>query len=452
MANASAEDLLERLQSLEEEVYPYRVETPDGIDGQFETIQSRPQLRGRVEEGDGSKSSPFVVPESFESDLANGDIDGKVDFGQGWFETTGLQTDADRAYDETSVYLTGDGIRATTLHHAADEPTTPTISFEGSGGNFGGVSDMTVYGAGESDESGTADIIYSDGDVIDAQFRNLIVRYGGGNGIHVVSSSSGTRIVNCWVENYGDSAIRLGSGNRVKVDNVHSIGGKMLHVGCSESQFSNLTLIEGRGENGIRVTSSGNSFTNVLLKNDLDNGFQISADDGTQITNLIVGGTAGSGIISGSPFNVTNMRVDNIGSEFGMGIRQLGDGAIINSLIGGQINSGFSNRLLQISGDGNYVNGVSDAFDNGWEISIESDATENVVDNVLNIPYANISDDGTRTLINRWGTNAGDPNTTGEWNGAASYAGRLGATVWDTSTTPWTPYTATPDGSSWVAQ
>jgi hypothetical protein len=451
MVNASEDGLLERLRSLEEEVYPHRVETPDGVDAGFETLQARPQVRERADEGDGSKDTPFVVPATVESALANGTIDGKVDFGQGWFKTTGLQTDASRAYDETAVYLSGDGIRATTLLHAADEPTTPTISLEGSGGNFGGVTDMTVYGAGEEDESGTADIVYSDGDVIDAQFRNLIVRYGGGNGIHIVTSSSGTRITNCWIENYGDSAIRLGSGNRVKVDNVHSIGGKMLHCGVSESQFSNLTLIEGRGENGIRVTSSGNSFSNILLRNSLDNGFQLSADDGTQITNLLVADTSGSGIISGSPFTVANMQVDNVGSEYGMGIRQLGDGAIINALIGGNIDTGYSDQLLRLSGDANYVNGVTDKFNNGWTISIADGATENVIDNVLDIPYANITDEGTRTLINRWGTNAGDPSATGEWNGFASYAGRLGASVWDTSTTPWTPYTATPDGSSWVA-
>lgn len=82
---------------------------------------------------------------------------------------------------------------------------------------------------------------------------------------------------------------------------------------------------------------------------------------------------------------------------------------------------------------------------------IRRGATQKVVDGLRGVPYDRVTDDGNRTLINRWGTNDGDPNLTGEWNGHADYAGAMNATIWDTMTTPWTAYRAQPDGRNWVA-
>ncbi len=79
---------------------------------------------------------------------------------------------------------------------------------------------------------------------------------------------------------------------------------------------------------------------------------------------------------------------------------------------------------------------------------------ENCTDNVISgrgFTWSTVRDQGTRTVLNGWGTNTGDPNATGEWHGCAEYAGSLGATIWDTTTSPWTPYTSTPNGE-WVAQ
>ena len=80
---------------------------------------------------------------------------------------------------------------------------------------------------------------------------------------------------------------------------------------------------------------------------------------------------------------------------------------------------------------------------------IRRGATQKVVDGLRGVPYDRVTDDGNRTLINRWGTNDGDPNLTGEWNGHADYAGRMGATFRDTSGVSWAPYVVSSAGD-WV--
>lgn len=82
------------------------------------------------------------------------------------------------------------------------------------------------------------------------------------------------------------------------------------------------------------------------------------------------------------------------------------------------------------------------------DILIDSDNDEIVI---TNTQFGTITDNGTRTLINGHGTNNGDPASTGDWNGEAAYAHDMGAVVWDTSTTPDTPYLADPDGSWHIA-
>lgn len=61
----------------------------------------------------------------------------------------------------------------------------------------------------------------------------------------------------------------------------------------------------------------------------------------------------------------------------------------------------------------------------GFDVYVGSAATDVSVSG----DWADISDDGTRTVLNGWGENAGDPSTTGQWNGS----GYEGAAVVDTS-------------------
>ncbi|WP_135366251.1 hypothetical protein [Halosimplex halophilum] len=63
---------------------------------------------------------------------------------------------------------------------------------------------------------------------------------------------------------------------------------------------------------------------------------------------------------------------------------------------------------------------------------------------------------GTRTVVNGWSVNDGNPATTGQWNGHAVFAAKTKATVYDTSaSSPLPNYSAQPDGSGgyeWIEE
>lgn len=100
------------------------------------------------------------------------------------------------------------------------------------------------------------------------------------------------------------------------------------------------------------------------------------------------------------------------------------------------------NVNIQINGNKNKI--IGSHLDG--ELEIKSGATETVV---AGTQFATLSDSGTRSVVNGHARNDGNPNDSGDWNGNATLAHRLGATVWDTSTSPWTPYQA--DGAgNWV--
>jgi len=102
-----------------------------------------------------------------------------------------------------------------------------------------------------------------------------------------------------------------------------------------------------------------------------------------------------------------------------------------------------------VSGNDLYLNNsrniVTGCYFNG-DVTIDG-GQDNVIKSFIR---GSLTDNGTRTIINGHGTNNGDPSSTGDWNGNAARAHKHGATVWDTSTSPATPYKATPAGS-WVA-
>lgn len=79
----------------------------------------------------------------------------------------------------------------------------------------------------------------------------------------------------------------------------------------------------------------------------------------------------------------------------------------------------------------NYFNG---------DVEIGSGSTDTIMSG--NFVRGTFTDNGTRTLVNGWGTNNGDPNSTGEWNGN----GREGVSVVDTANSAKYTYR----GGSWV--
>lgn len=406
------------------------------------TVNGVRQVRARAEAGSGTKADPFVVS----TDLLEG-YHGLLNFGPGWFEVDGLETDAGFSYDERSVYLQGDGVRTTTLLHAADAPDTPTVYLRGDGGNFGGVRDMTVYGAGEGDTGGTANIVETDGGVIDYQFENVIFRWGGGDALRVNTSGSGTRVTNAWLENAGGWAFYLDGGERVKVDNVHTTGtvGGVFTNGTLGT-YSNLTLTSLRGGSGVVSTSAGNQFTNVVVKTNANNGFEIRGG-GNSVSNVYLSGLNDSAFLVAAPATISNVFARDFGDNAWEPMFDLhADGTTISNAVAAGGDAG--RRLFAIRDGVNrcHIDGIAGTADIAWDCVVGQGATENVIDRLGSVAYADVADDGTRTLINRWGTNEGDPSETGEWFGHAGYAGTMGATVWDTTTSPWTPHRATPNG------
>lgn len=410
-----------------------------------EAINAVSQARARSDSGAGTEDDPFVVSE----DLLQA-TESTVAFGPGWFETGGLATAADAAFEETSVYLEGEGVRTTTLRHAEDAPSTPTVHFRGSGGNFGGVRDMTVYGAGEGEAgAGSAHIVQSDGEIIDHQFENVIFRYGGGDVLHLESSASGTRVQNAWLENAPGWALYLGGGSRPKVNGVHTAGtGGGIRMEGTGGNFSDLTLTYLRGETGVSTTSSRNNFSNVIVRLQVDRGFEIRGAN-TTVSNVLVEESNREALYVAGTSAISNVVAKDCGADGASVLRVLADGTTVSNLWATRTDTEYSERLLDVDANRCRIDGVGGDESADWEVRIRPGATENVVDGLRGVPYDRVSDDGTRTLVNRWGTNDGDPNLTGEWRDHAEYAGRMGATIWDTSGFEWTPYVVSPAGD-WI--
>jgi len=158
------------------------------------------------------------------------------------------------------------------------------------------------------------------------------------------------------------------------------------------------------------------------------------------------------------------VKMDNIVNEFRGVVRSGGSHGVemsgSNSSFYGTI-FGCSSDGLRISGSGNNALAKIGGNPTGVHmtgsatanyvylgrctdpIQIDSGATENVIDG--QIIGETVTDNGTRTLINGRGTNDGDPNSTGEWNGYASAAYKMGATIEDTTNGPL--YKAKSDGT-----
>lgn len=441
---------------------------PEGS-GPLEGIYGYRVASSFVDGGNGSPGDPWVL----QDDVL--DEPGVVVLDAGSFTTDedGLATSMDVDYERWSVWLRGAGVRTTELRKRSGSSQNLLSFVNDDTGNFGGVRDMALYGSYPNGEESTGHLLHSNGAIIDLMLSNLIVRYGWRDGIRIETSSSGTRIHNCWVENNGGWAINLGGGTRAKLSNLHVVtsenGGinfnpdvsqlsnasfyncaPSLRVDSEDSEVANcyFTLPDG----GIAVdevdSSRSNSFANLSVF-ETHVGVRAAAP-GSDYANVNLRWSTGEAMrISGDGVTVTGLNVVDAGSARG-GLPALdvsGDDVRITGATFAQENDPFTNthRLARISGDGVVVSDVV-ARGGPWGLVVDG-ATETVLDNVRGLSREKVSDGGTRTLINGTGTNDGDPRSAGEWNDHGDYAHVMGATVWDVSTSPWTPYRADGEGT-----
>lgn len=192
-----------------------------------------------------------------------------------------------------------------------------------------------------------------------------------------------------------------------------------------------------------------------------DAALRVGDVDHVQVTGLKVQTPPSDGVlIEGSNGLFTGI-VDDPGGD---GVIYDGFGSIISFHITDPEGDGFVHE----NGDHNLINVVSNnatatginitgsvsGCDNNTylvntngDVSFGTATAENVLYGAIE---GTTTDNGVRNIINGVGTNSGDPSTTGDWNGSAALAHEHGAVIWDSSTSPATPYRADPSGN-WVA-
>lgn len=449
--------------------------TPERV--RAENILDDPNLTAMATVGEGTQENPYVIEQEF--------IDGHTGtlrLGQHYHVTDGLDTNSGQDFSNDAVYFRGEGVAATILRQG--DPETPVITFDHANGNFGGVTGMTIYGLGrDGDEDGDEAPLIKLESGIDQQIRNCIVRFGGGDVIDASSTStSGLRLQNCWLETSSGWGLITGRGRRAKIDNNHIVGvnGGGISVGLNDSDFSNLTLDVEHPTTApsvlLRDDASHNRFDNVRTEHSSGKAVEIAGGRGNQFSNLylrkprrgvfargdgrnqfsnvgVYGCDRQAVVVYSDRNQFSNLYVENFGIEGAAyeALLLLGDVTHVqNAVVHEERGVDGGRNVLRVGGDHTYVDGLA-ATPRGVShgIEIEPTALETVLDGVRGVAFADVTDDGVRTLVNRWGTNRGDPRSRGEWAGHADYAGEMGATVWDTSASPWTAYAATPNGQ-WV--
>jgi len=144
---------------------------------------------------------------------------------------------------------------------------------------------------------GDANIVETDGNVIDYTFENVIFRWGGGDALHPGGQCQRLSRQNAWVENVNGHALYLGGGNRLKVDNVHAIGSGFKIEGA-ESHFTNVTIFSAGGADGIVNTTPGNQYADVILKGGPER--RLPGTSRFAISNMHVEGAKQSAIVDGT--------------------------------------------------------------------------------------------------------------------------------------------------------
>lgn len=358
--------------------------------------------------GEGTSESPWVV--DGEKAMAE---PGSVFFGEGYYTADQFSTSLDINYEETALYLKGTGVRSTTLQKPDFDGSFIEFTLEDRrSGNFSGASDMTIYGNNRGGPESKGHLVYSTGDIIDLMFENLIVRYGYHDGIHISPSASGTRLHNCWVENHDGWAVWLGGGTRAKVSNQHIVGCKKggIRVNSNASQLSGISTYA--CSPGIESRCERTGMTNLYFDS-LGVGY-------------LETGEASDNTVSNVAFREVKVGfdVDGHGTQFS------------------NIQARDTRTLARVTGD---RNGFANVDAGGANLRISG--TENVFAGLRNT--GDVADSGTRTVINGRGTNDGNPNERGEWNGHADYAFETGTTVWNTAGSRWEPFVADGNGN-WI--
>jgi hypothetical protein len=397
---------------------------------------------------------------------------GMVYFDPGKYTSAGLRTPRGKNYEETAVYLAGAGIRTTSLIDDGTDGSLITFDSEKSG-NFGGVSDMGVFGRYPDGPQSKGHLIRGTGSIIDTIYENLIVRYSWGDGIHLEGSTSGTRIRNCWIENNSGWNLYLGGGTRLKLSNLHIItGGKGgIHLRPSFSQVTNVSMVS--CSPGIDVGGYNNAISNSRIeaaetgpairerdqKRNVFSSIAIVASKigidtsshHSQYSNINIHKTTEEAIrVAGTSTTMDGLNISNFGKNGTAAIALSGTDCRLSGVSVAQPSDNYTSKTVAtISGNRNVLSDVACHGTKAWQIDVTGGAVETVLDNVSGVSLSSLQDQGVRTLLNRQGTNAGDPRVSGEWSGHGKYASAMGATVWDTRTTPWTPYRA--DGAgNWL--
>lgn len=433
--------------------------------GSFATVNGVQFASQHANSGSGTPADPWVldadvVPEK-----------GTVYFEPGNYTASGLSTVPDVDYEQTAVYLEGAGVRTTTLTDDATDGSL--ISFRSdSSGNFGGVSDMSVLGHfPDKNKRSKGNLIHGTGKIIDTLYENLIVRYSWGDGLRLDSSTSGTRLRNSWIENNFGWNVYLGGGTRLKLSNLHIVSGKKggIYLRPSYSQVSNVSIVN--CSPGLELNGANNTVSNVYVTKSVEG----SAIRERDVTGNVVGNAAIKKSAVGITTNGVRSRYTNVGvfNAKREAVRLNGTGVSMTGLtVSGFGRGGSGAPAIDCSGTDCRLMGVSLAQPDGkavaarisgshntlsnvvchgakpWRLIVDN-AVETVLDSVRGITFGSLQDGGQRTLLNRQGTNAGDPRSAGEWNGHGKYANAMGATVWNTNTSPWTPFRAD-GGGNWM--
>jgi len=170
----------------------------------------------------------------------------------------------------------------------------------------------------------------------------------------------------------------------------------------------------------------GNSNWVYLRANDGDDdGIHNRSLRNTVFVGAVAEQNSGHGILTGGQGNYfIDANVENNGNN---GIMVLDTNTMFSGLSG----HANSQALLRLTSSAEQVT-VEGPVRADNEINTSTDATDCVVGPNNNIQPAYLDSNirqGKRIMVGGWGTNAGDPSSTGEWNGH----GREGVSVWDTS-------------------
>jgi hypothetical protein len=312
--------------------------------------------------------------------------------GGGVYLTNGLYDGITSTIDlKRYVGLRGDGIEATRLE-LADGADTDLIRYDAPDEDyyFGFLHNLKLDGNKANNSSGNGVVIEQSAsfDANDFHMSWLFVDHFAGVGIKI-SFAWGHKLAHILSERCDDVGINISGGSQCYLSDCFTAyhGTHGLQVNARRTHISLLTS-RANGYHGVFIQDDNNELSNCIS---INNSQEVSGQSGFYL--------AGD--------NITASNCHAIDDQ----------GTTTQS-------SGFTLR-----GDRCRLVGCQ-AFGNDTDIIIKSDSTESVI---IGTRFDSITDNGTRTLINGRGTNAGDPTSTGQWNGNADYAETTDATIHDTA-------------------